>query len=158
MKSEPVTAQSTLIREMDGQRPVTDYKSKTVMMAGERNDRIEIVESVETFCSDSLIPDSVSVIKRTETYHGPELLVHWEDECKDYNYLLTAPGPGSHLCLWAGEINGETGKRTGWYPAAEVKAKLAVEQPPYEECEQCGELIRTIHHERESVIGNCSRA
>lgn len=138
--------------------PLTSYASQSVMLAAERNDNIDIQEVVEKFDSDCFIPDEVTVIKRTQTYYGPELLVHSNVNEEDRNYLLTAPGPGSHLYLWAGELNEDTEKREGWYLAGEVEATLETEQPPYETCDQCGELIRTIHHERESVLSQCSRA
>lgn len=138
--------------------PVTNPDSQTVMLAAERSDNIEITDIVEEIVPNPKVPDEVSVIKRTETYYGPELLVHSAYDSEDRNYLLTAPGPTTHLCLWAGELNEDTGKRQGWYPAAEIKATLDTEQPPYETCDQCGELIRTIYHEREAVLGQCSRA
>lgn len=47
--------------------------------------------------------------------------------------------------------------RKGWYKAAEVTAALAPDQPPYERCDQCSELIRTIQHERMTVLGMCKR-
>lgn len=143
--------------EIDGLEPVTDYDSKTVMMAAERHDKIEITDTVDQFADRISIPDEVCVIQRTDTYYGPELLVHATIDGIDHNFLLNAPGPDSHLCLWAGETT-EDNKRKGWFAAAEVKATLAAEQPPYERCQQCGELIRTIEHEREAVMGSCTRA
>lgn len=140
------------------QLPLTSYASQTVMLAAERNDLVKIQRVVNNIESEFASPSEVSVIKRTETYYGPELLVHSEVDGEDYNYLITAPGPGRHLCLWAGEVDPETGKRSGWYPVAEVEAELSVEQAPYQTCNQCGELIRTIYHERESVLDQCSRA
>lgn len=145
-------------RELDGHGPVTSYDSQTVMLAAERDDIISITETVKHLDTYYETPEEVTVLKRTETYYGPELLVHAIVEGHDRNYLLTAPGPSSHLCLWAGEINEVTSKRTNWYPAAEVSAVLDTEQPPFESCDQCGELIRTIYHERESILGQCSRA
>lgn len=136
---------------------VTDYDSKTVMLAAERKDRIHITEAVRRFEDDVAVPGNLSVIKRSEAYYGPELLVHAEVDGQESNFLLNAPGPDCHLFLWAGETT-DSNKRKGWFPAAEVKAVLSTEQPPYEKCDQCGELIRTIQHEREAVIGQCSRA
>lgn len=158
MASNEAGVLTGLQEETEGQGPVTDYDSKTVMMAAERHDNIEITEVIDLIEEPSHLPENVSVVKRTDTFYGPELLVHSSKDGTDYNYLLTAPGPGTHLCLWAGNISEESGKRKAWYPAAEVKATLAAEQPPYEKCTHCGELIRTIHHEREAVLGQCSRA
>lgn len=143
--------------EMDGLEPVTDYDSKTVMLQAGRKDKINIVETVGRFDEDVTIPETVSVVKRTHTYYGPELLVHAELDGTDHNYLLTAPGPDAHLVLWAAETN-DRNFREGWYVAAEVQAVLAAEQPPYERCPECGEPMRTIEHEREAAVGACTRA
>lgn len=135
---------------------MADSSSKTVMLASERNDRIQVTEEVQRFNEEITIPEEVSVIRRTDTYFGPKLLVHAEIGGEDYNYLLTAPGPDSHLHLWGADLTDE-GMRKGWNVGAEVKAILSTEQPPYEKCAQCSELIRTIHHERKAVLGMCSR-
>lgn len=142
---------------MDGNEPITDYKSKTVMMAAERNDIICIVDAVNLFHERVQLPDEVSVLKRTDTYYGPELMVHSAIDGKDENFLINAPGPGSYLHLWEMKTNKQEDCRTGWRLAAEIKAALAAEQPPYQTCESCGEIIRTIEHERKSVLGTCSR-
>lgn len=136
--------------------PLTDYDSKTVMIAAERNDDIQIEEVVTRLDDTVQIPETVSVIKREETYYGPELMVHCSFNGNDRNYLLNAPGPSSQLRLWSGQRSGD-GRRSGWTEVAEVKAVLTAEQPPYEVCSQCGEQIRTIEHEREAAIGQCSR-
>lgn len=140
----------------DGLEPVTDYDSKTVMMVAERHDNIEISGIVTRFDQRASIPREVTVIQRTDTYYGPELLVHAVIDGDEHNFRLNAPGPDSHLCLWAGEMTEENRLRE-WFAAAEVKASMSAEQPPYENCEQCGEEIRTIEHERESLLGRCSR-
>lgn len=41
---------------------------------------------------------------------------------------------------------------------SEFQDVMAAEQPPYPECPDCGELVRTIEHERMAAIGQCSRA
>lgn len=142
---------------MNGTEPETDYDSQTVMLAAERHDEIMITDVVTSFTDEAVIPNRISVITQSQTYYGPSLLVHAELDGEDHNYLLTAPGPSSQLHLWAGDGPIE-GKRRRWVAVAEVKAALATEQPPYRKCPQCGELIRTIEHERESVLSNCSRA
>lgn len=141
---------------MNGTEPVTDYDSQTVMLAAERHDNIHITDIVTSFTDEVAMPDRVSVIAQSQTYYGPSLLVHADLNGEDHNYLLTAPGPSSQLYLWAGDGPIE-GKRRRWVAVAEIKAALATEQPPYRKCPQCGELIRTIEHERESVLDNCSR-
>lgn len=137
--------------------PATDHHSKKVMIAAERKDHIQITDTTQRFDDTVAIPDEVSVLKRTDPYYGPKLLVHATIDGEDVNYLLTAPGPDSQLYLWAGEMN-DAGMREGWYKAAEVTAALAPDQPPYETCRQCGELIKSIWHERMSVLGMCKRA
>ncbi len=142
---------------MDGNEPVTDYDSKTVMMAAERNDNVQIVDVVREFQHGVEIPSRVSVIKRTDTYYGPELLVHSTIGGKDQNYLINAPGPSSHLHFWTAKTSDDSTRRSGWTLAAEIKAAFTAEQPPYEKCSLCGEQIRTIEHERKSLLGTCSR-
>lgn len=127
------------------------------MLTAERKDHIQITDTIQRYDDGVEVPDEVSVVKRTDTYFGPSLLVHVTIDGDDMNYLLTAPGPDSQLHLWVGEMN-DKGMRNGWYKVAEVTASLAPEQPPYEKCEQCGELIRTIQHERMSVLEMCKRA
>lgn len=139
------------------QGPTTDYESKKVMIAAERRDHIIITDTIQQLADDVEIPAEVSVVQRTDPYYGPKLLAHATVDGEDVNYLLTAPGPDSQLLLWAGEMN-DKGMRKGWYKAAEVTATLAPEQPPYPLCDQCNEPIRTIGHERMSVLGMCKRA
>lgn len=149
-------SKSSLFDRKVANQEETDYDSKTVMIAAERNDHILITDVVQKIDANIEIPADVIVIQRKEKYYGPELLVHAKINQKDYNYLITAPGPNSSLCLWAANTT-EDNKRIGWFIAAEIEATLAAEQPPYKKCGQCGELIKTIHHDREAVIGNCSR-
>lgn len=142
-------------RSYDGE-PKTDSDSKTVLIAGERHDTIEITEIVSQIDPDVTIPSELSVIRREQRYYGPELLLHSETGGTDQNFLLTAPGPTSQLRLWAAQRSDAT-RRSGWTAVAEVQAVLAAEQPPYEVCDQCGEEIRTIEHERMSVLSQCQR-
>lgn len=142
--------------EMDGTEPVTDHDSKTVMLQAERRDEIEIVAVVDRFDDDVDIPGKVSVIRRTHTFYGPELMLHAERDGTDCNYLLTAPGPDSHLVLWAAETD-EHDRRKGWYVAAEVTAVLS-DEGDYSYCPDCGERMETIQHEREAAFGMCPRA
>lgn len=138
--------------------PITDHQSKKVMIAAERRDHIIITDVIQRLADDGVgIPDEVSVVRRTDPYFGPKLLVHATIDGEDANYLLTAPGPDCQLLLWAAEMT-DKGARKGWHKAAEVTAALAPDQPPYETCEQCGELIRTMWHERMSILGMCKRA
>lgn len=152
-------ATSVMLRrnQMNGTEPITSHDSQTVMIAAERNDQINIQEIVSRFSNDYQFPDEVTVIQRVDTYHGPELLVHAELDGIDWNYLISAPGRHAHLYLWVGD-GPVDGKRRTWEAIAEIKASLAVEQPPYEICPDCGELIQTIQHEREAISGNCSRS
>jgi hypothetical protein len=136
--------------------PKTDSDSKTVAIAGERHDTIEITNVVERFEPEAPIPAELSVIRREQRFYGPELLLHSEINETNQNFLLTAPGPTDQLRLWAAQRIDEN-RRSGWTAVADIQAALSVEQPPYEVCEQCGEEIRTIEHERMSVLGRCQR-
>lgn len=134
----------------------TDYDSQTVMMTAERHDNIVVKQLVKEYKRDSSIPNKLKVIKKIDRFHGPEILTHARGGGSEYNYLLTAPGPKMQLFLWVG-VGPVEGIRRDWALLAEIKATLAAEQPPYQECQLCGELIRTIEHERKSVMGNCNR-
>lgn len=141
-------------------RPVTDYQSKTVMLQAQRRDTISITELVERYTEDAQIPDMATVNKRQATYFGPELQLHAEHDGEDFSYLLTAPGPDAHLLLFAADTEtDDDGRkwRSGWYPAAEVKAYLHEPDHPLLICEECGQEVETIQHERESVFGICQR-
>lgn len=154
---EPQTARNHSAQQpLKGTEPITSHDSQTVMIAAERSDKILVEEVVHRLSESYQLPDSLTVIQRTETYHGPELLTHGEIRDTDWNYLLTAPGRHKQLYLWIGD-GPIDGKRRTWEAIAEIKASFASEQPPYEKCEQCGEIIRTIQHEREAISGNCSR-
>ncbi len=142
-------------RSFDGE-PKTDSDSKTVLIAGERNDRVEITNIVSQIDSETTIPSELSILRRSQRYYGPELLLHSKIDGADRNFLLTAPGPTDQLQLWAAQQT-DGSRRQGWTAIAEVHAVLAAEQPPYEVCDQCGEEIRTIEHERMSVLGRCQR-
>lgn len=156
--TEPQTARNPSSRQpLKGTEPITSHDSQTVMISAERHDNIKVEEVVTRFSDSYQIPESLTVIRRVETYHGPELMGHSKIEGSDWNYLLTAPGRHKHLYLWVGDGPVE-GKRRTWEAIAEIKASLPVEQPPYEKCKQCGETIRTIEHEREAISENCSRA
>lgn len=138
-----------------GNGSVTDSDSKTVMITAERGD-IVTVKSIESTFIDTDIPEEFEVLRRTEPYYGPKLLMFASVNDDERNFLLTAPGPLSQLKLWIDDL-AASGKRQGWIEAAEVTASLAVEQPPYERCPECGEMIRSIEHERASISGLCDR-
>lgn len=138
--------------DMDGTEPITDSRSKQVMIAGERRDNIEIVEIVETFEEEKILPGSLTIVRKTSTYYGPELMLHAEQN-GDQNYLLTAPGPDSYLLLWKANTDGRDIRRS-YSIIAEVKAKL-MEDSTYELCPDCGQPFKTIEHERAAAIGQC---
>lgn len=133
---------------MDGTEPVTDRNSRTVMLRAERRDSLEITEVEQRFGSYE-IPSKFTVVQRTETYFGPELLL----AANERNFLLTAPGPDTHLLLWSEHVN-ERGYRTDWTRFAEVRVSID-ETPQYETCDQCGKSIRSEEHERLSTLGRC---
>lgn len=72
--------------------PITEHNSKTVMLAAERKDHIQITDTIQRFDDSVAIPDEVTVVQRTDPYFGPKLLVHATVDGEDANYLLTAPG------------------------------------------------------------------
>lgn len=145
---------ATTGRELDDLRPTTTHDSKTVVLAAERGDRIEIGSTIEVFHGGQEIPESVTAVKRNSTYYGPKLLVQAEIKNVDRNYLLTAPGPASELMLWGGETTTGDGI-SSWYQLAEVQARLAEEQTSFEICPQCNNPVRSIEHERMASLGMC---
>lgn len=140
-------------RSNPGSEPVTEYESKMVMLRAERDDRIEIQNTITQIEPAELVPSSLSVTQRTNTYYGPKI------ELRNGNteFLLTAPGPDAHLLLWKADSDTD-GFRDGWRKIAEVKASFEDQQPQYDLCPYCGEPLKTLEHERESAVGKCSRA
>lgn len=129
--------------------PETNYDSRKVMLRAERKDTIEIAEIVRPIVITEPPSFDLTLTERTATYFGPELRLAGEDA----NYLLTAPGPNTHLVLWKEETD-ERGYRTDWTQLAEVKAKI-VEMPQYDICSQCETPIRSAEHERQAKLGQC---
>lgn len=145
-----VTAQLSVDREHPETESVTTYDSKMVMLRAERHDQVDIL-SVETkLHSGRTVPESLTVVRRTDPYFGPKLLLDGASE----NYLLTAPGPDTQLLLWCGEF-ADDGLRRGWQKLAEVTARFDDEQPQYDLCPMCGEPLKTLEHEREAAFGMC---
>lgn len=153
MDSSPQPIRSLSLRgEMDGTEPITDSNSKQVMIAGERRDKIKIIDVVEIFDEEEILPDSLTVVRKLSTYYGPELMLYGEKN-GDQNYLLTAPGPDSYLLLWKANTDSREIRRS-YSVIAEVKAKLS-ENSTYELCPDCGQPFKTIEHERAAAIGQC---
>jgi hypothetical protein len=138
--------------------PATDSRSKTAMLQAQRRDTITITTVVERY-NEEPIPNYAEVVKRAATYYGPNLTLHAEADGVERNYMLTAPGPDAHLLLWADVAEtDEDGRRwrSGWQPAAEVKAEVH-EVGKLSLCDVCYQPMETIQHERESAFGICSR-
>lgn len=131
--------------------PVTDSRSKSVMLRAERKDRIVITDVDEMYDVGGGIPDEFTVARRTQPYFGPKLLLDTGAE----NYMLTAPGPNSQLLLWS-PVKHEDGGREGWRKMAEVQADFGDELPQYDICSACNEPIKTMEHQREAAFGVCS--
>jgi hypothetical protein len=148
----PTEVPSNAVREMEGTSPVTDTKSKNVMISAERRDGIEIVDVVEKFESGVTIPEDLSVIRRVSRYYGPELILYAEQETGQ-NYLLTAPGRENYLLLWKA-ITDDLARRKTYSKIAEVKASLSAGSG-YDLCPDCGQPFQTVEHERLSAIGQC---
>lgn len=142
-----------LQREVRCAEPVTDHRSKKVMLRAERNDIITITETITRLKPSEPIPSEVTVVRRTHPYYGPKLLLSNGEN----NYLLTAPGPDTQLLLWAPNRT-EDGNRSGWHKLAEVTAVFADQQPQYDLCPECGQPMQTLEHERRSAVGACLSA
>lgn len=141
-------------RSLSDLRPTTSHESKTVVLAAERGDRVKIGEVIKAFHEDQFIPEELTVLKRNSTYYGPKLRVHAESDGDDHNFLLNAPGPATELMLWAGETRKSNGIES-WYRLAEVRARLAEDQPSFEICPQCKNPVRSVEHERLASLGMC---
>lgn len=128
--------------------PTTEYESRKVMRCAERNDVIELLEIREHFNSHR-IPGQYTVVERTSTYYGPELLL----EAEGMNWRLTAPGPDTQLLLWSEDVN-DRGFREKWCRLAEVEVEIS-DTSSYDICPSCGGRIRTEEHERLSKIDRC---
>lgn len=136
-------------RELISTDPETDSPSKTVMLRAERGDCVEVSDIVNTIGVPESFPRTFDVIQRTETYHGPVLLLEADDE----EFQITAPGPDFNLLLWASILD-DDGSQIRWRKAAEVCAKI-VDRSPYQLCDNCGRPIRTTEHKRLSAIQKC---
>lgn len=123
----------------------TTTETKRVFLRAERGDTVEIAETKNKFC-DGTLPESVKIIQRQYTYHGPKFRVEGSDE----QYLLTSPGPDADGLLWKVDD-------MEWIRAAEVVVEFGDELPEYEICLHCGEPIKTTEHERESYLGTCDQ-
>jgi hypothetical protein len=137
--------------ELAGGGPVTHTGSKTVMLRAERDDEIEILQVVRGARN---VPEESTVLRRTDAYFGPQLLLHADVDGADQNWQLTCPGPNTHLILWKANTAKDGEWRDGWVPLSEVKAKLAaVEQ--YRMCDVCDRPIRGMWHARLSAVEAC---
>jgi hypothetical protein len=128
----------------------TSRPSKLVMIRGERHDEIIFTQVIDQIDGSRSIPDSAAIVKRSNPYFGPKILLH----CDGENYLLTAPGPESELLLWYPEFD-EKGNRCGWGKLAEIKARLSDNLPSYDFCPECGDPLRTLKHEQQAEVGCC---
>lgn len=131
--------------------PSTDAESRKTILRTERKDTIGISNVLQKFY-DADIPESFTVVERTETYYGPELLLAADGR----NYRLTAPGPDTQLLLW-GESTNEREYRESWVRLAELQVFIDG-TPQYDICDQCGAPIRSKEHERLSAIGRCPKS
>lgn len=132
-------------------KPITDTQSKSLMLSGERHDSVELVTVVTKFSDQGVVPEQFSIKQRVDTYFGPKLLLASDG---GQEYLLTAPGPDTHLCLW-GEKTNERGYRESWVKLAEVKATLSDSQKSYHICPQCSEPLKSAGHEQMAAMGQC---
>lgn len=131
--------------------PKTDQGSKSVMLRGEIQDEIEILSVERKISEEHTVPESVAIRQRTNTYYGPKLLTVAESGGE---YLLTAPGPDSHLLLWGEELH-QHGGRTGWVKVAEIRGQFSEDQGGYHLCQQCNKPLKTADHQRLASMGQC---
>ena len=137
-------------RESEPGPPATEYASKMVMLRAERGDKIQMVDVVARLGQHGGVPSETTVVKRTNPYFGPKLVLKTDDE----NYLLTAPGPDTQLLIWCSNYL-DDGEQYGWKKLAEVTAQFADDQPQYDLCPECGQPMQTIEHERKAAVGRC---
>lgn len=140
--------------EMDGTKPITDRDSKMVMLRAERSDQLKITRVISEFETATTIPDEFEVQQRVSTYYGTELLLESTASENREKYLLTAPGPDTFLYLWASRTDSD-GFREGWSVVSEIKAKFSDEMPQYSICDNCGEPIKSLEHEKLAVMDSC---
>ena len=131
--------------------PETDQSSKELMLRGETQDEVRISTVEEHLSDDFEVPEQVIIKQRTNTYYGPKLRAIANS---GKEYLITAPGPDSHLLLWTGDLNNR-GKSKGWIKLAEVTAHLVDDKSRYHLCQQCNEPLQTADHQRLAAIGQC---
>lgn len=132
-------------------KPVADKESKSVMLSAERGDEIEVESTVEDQRDGDLIPNSITIKQRVNTFYGPKL--HGSDEM-NRGYLITAPGPDSYLSLWS-ESTSDKGGRESWVELTEIKASFKDNQSRYHRCPYCNKPFKTADHERQAAIGQC---
>jgi hypothetical protein len=149
-RAEEALGNSIDQRSGDSGEPVTEYSSKMVMLRAERHDIVQILDVHSRFRQSVDIPSEATVKKRSTPYYGPKIVLSGEDR----SYLLTAPGPDSHLILWKGKYL-DDGERYGWEKLAEVSAQFADDQPQYDLCPECGNPLQTLEHERKAAVGRC---
>lgn len=155
MSESPDTARSMLGRgRMDGTKPITDRESKKVMLRGERGDKIQISDVIADFEEGQDFPEEIEIQQRVSTYYGTELVLEGLEKSETSKYLLTAPGPDTFLYLWAAETDAD-GYRETWSVIAEVKARFTDGVPQYAICNQCGEPIKSLEHEKLAAMDNC---
>lgn len=139
-------------QEKPAEESSTDYDSKMVMLRAERDDEVMISSVTELISQKQEIPELLRVAQRVNTYFGPKLKLTSNSGC----YLLTAPGPDKQLLLWFADTDPD-GFRKQWKRLAEVQVRFSDEQPSYDLCPYCGKPLKTLEHEREAAIGQCSR-
>lgn len=135
-------------------QPITHSGSKSVILAAESEDTIEIIEIVQQFVTDAKIPGQLITLDRHVTYFGPKLTL--KDE-QGRDYLLTAPGPDHHLFLWCENTNND-GFRHSWKKAAEIQATFSDQKTRYHICPNCNKPLKSPDHKRLGFIGRCPHA
>ena len=138
------------LRQMSGTTPVTENRSKSVMIKAGLNDRLRVENVINHFKTETDVPRELTVIRRSNTYFGPKL----ELESADESYLITAPGPNTQLLLWEG-VTSDGQFISSWDQLAEVEVDFMGDLPQYDICMDCGEPIKSVEHERLAAFGTC---
>lgn len=139
---------------MNGTQPITDQQSKSVMLRAERGDPLLANEIIQKFHKEATIPKELTVCQRVSTYYGTELLLEPGNKNAKQKFLVTAPGPDAFLYFWTANTDSD-GFQTNWAVAAEVKMRFKENLPQYTICNQCGEEIESLEHEKLAAMDNC---
>lgn len=140
--------------ELDSTKCVASPSSKTALLEGCAKDTIRITEVVSGMRA---IPERFKIVRRTNTYFGPQLWLQAPDDYDGPNaqaFRLTCPGPDSHPVLWKG-VTSDNGGIHSWSKVAKVQVEI-FNVAGYDMCESCGEPIKSPMHRSAAMMGACN--